>query len=262
MCSKALAGERLGARADEVRSADYGPVARGRDCAAEGARGRLAQLKKVEAKEKNADVREDLEIVQKTFDLQFRQDDYQLDHKVPFIDASAAVFSGLRSLLDDQVAAERRPAAVARLKKYAGVEPGFKPFTDLLKQRVVEQMAKPGVVYPSIGEMETELGRDKNYIDGLRQLFVKYKLTGWEEPFVEAERRTGGLRHVGSRNGDAQGAQRFQAGAGGVCAESGELRRRYSAGAIGGDGAPGLHRRPGADGRRWRQRWRRRMGGS
>ena len=145
----------------------------------------LATLKKVEAKERNKDVREDLEILQKTFDLQFRQDDYRLDRKVPFIDASAAVFAGLRSLLDDQVAAERRPAAVVRLRKYAGAEPGFKPFTDLLKQRVMEQMAKPGVVYPSAGEMETELGRDKNYVDGLRQLFVKYKLTGWEEPFAK-----------------------------------------------------------------------------
>jgi uncharacterized protein (DUF885 family) len=145
----------------------------------------LAKLKKVEAKEKDRDVREDLEIVQRTFNLQFRQDDYQLDHKVPFVDASAAVFAGLRILLDDQVAAERRPAAVARLRKYAGVEPGFKPFTELLKQRVLEQMAKPGVVYPSVGEMETELGRDKNYVDGLRQLFVKYKLTGWEEPFAK-----------------------------------------------------------------------------
>jgi uncharacterized protein (DUF885 family) len=46
----------------------------------------------------------------------------------------------------------------------------------------MEQMAKPGVVYPSANEMETELGRDKNYVDGLRQLFMKYKLTGWEEP--------------------------------------------------------------------------------
>src|ERR1035441_2456970 len=42
----------------------------------------LATLKKVEAKERNKDVREDLEILQKTFDLQFRQDDYRLDRKV------------------------------------------------------------------------------------------------------------------------------------------------------------------------------------
>jgi uncharacterized protein (DUF885 family) len=147
----------------------------------------LANLKKAEPKEKNKDVREDLAIIQKTFDLQFRQDDYQLEHKVQFINASAAVFGGLRGLLDDQVAADRRPAAVIRLRKYAGVEPGFKPFTDVLKQRVMEQMAKPGVIYPSTGEMETELGRNKNYIDGIATLFRKYKLTGWEEPFQKLQ---------------------------------------------------------------------------
>jgi uncharacterized protein (DUF885 family) len=145
----------------------------------------LAKLKKTEAKEKNKDVREDLEILQKTFNLQFRQDDYQLAHKVEFVDASQAVFSGMRILLDDQIAPERRSAAVIRLRKYAGLEPGFKPFADVLKQRIVEQMAKPDVVYPSVGEMETELGRDKNYVDGLQQLFLKYKLTGWEEPFAK-----------------------------------------------------------------------------
>ena len=147
----------------------------------------LAALKKASAKEKDENVREDLAILDKTFHLQFRQDDYKLEHNVPFIDASAAVYGGLRTLLDDQVAAERRPAAVARLRKYAGVEPGFQPFTEVLQQRVMEQMAKPSAQYPSSIEMETELGRDKNYVDGIRQLFVKYKLTGWEEPFAKLQ---------------------------------------------------------------------------
>ncbi|MGD0798126.1 MAG: DUF885 domain-containing protein [Acidobacteriaceae bacterium] len=151
----------------------------------------LAGLKKVEAKEKDANVREDLEIVDKAFHLQFRQDDYQLEHKVQFMDASQMVFIGLRVLLDDQVAAERRPAAVVRLRKYAGVEPGFKPFADVLKQRAMEQMAKPGVVYPSIGEMETELGRDKNYVDGIAALFRKYKLTGWEDAYAKLSEELG-----------------------------------------------------------------------
>ena len=146
----------------------------------------LAKLKKIEAKEKDKNVREDLEILQKAFNLQFREDDYELDHKVQFIDASQAVFAGLRTLLDDQVAAERRPAAVVRLRKYAGVEPGFKPFTDVLKQRMMEQMAKPGVVYPSIDEMEAELGRDKNYIDGIAGVVRQ----------VQADRMAGAIRQV------------------------------------------------------------------
>jgi uncharacterized protein (DUF885 family) len=145
----------------------------------------LATLTKAAAREKNENVREDLTIMDKTFHLQFRQDDYKLEHDVPFIDASAAVFAGLHTLLDDQVAAERRPAAIERLRKYAGLEPGFRPLTEVLEERVKEQMAKPGVEYPSMIEMETELGRDKNYIDGMRQLFVKYKLSGWQEPFTK-----------------------------------------------------------------------------
>jgi uncharacterized protein (DUF885 family) len=145
----------------------------------------LARVKKIEAKEKDENVREDLQILLRAFDLQFRRDDYQLDHNVQFLDASVLVFSGLRTLLDDQVAVERRPAAVLRLRKYVGMEPGFKPFTDVLKQRMMEQMAKPGVEYPSVGEMETELGRNKNYVDGLQQLFIRYKLAGWEEPFAK-----------------------------------------------------------------------------
>ncbi|MBB5059192.1 uncharacterized protein (DUF885 family) [Granulicella aggregans] len=145
-------------------------------------------LKKIEAqhaKETNKQVAQDLEILRKAVDLQFRQQDFGEAHDVPFINASESVFGGLKTLLDDQVKAERRPDAVIRLRKYAGTEPGYKPFTDLLKQREIEQMAKPGVLYPSKGEIETEMGRDSNYVDGIADLFKKYKLTGWEEPYAK-----------------------------------------------------------------------------
>ena len=151
----------------------------------------LARVERDGAKDTSPEVREDLEIIDKTFKLQFRREDYRLAHKVPFIDASGAVFGGIRALLDDQVPAERRPAAVVRLKKYAGLEPGTKPFTELLKQRVIEQMAKPGVIYPAAGQMETELGRDKNYIDGMEMLFRKYSLTGWEQAMATLREQLG-----------------------------------------------------------------------
>jgi uncharacterized protein (DUF885 family) len=145
----------------------------------------LAKLKVQQAKETDKNVSEDLEILRKAFNLQFRQDDFSLAHEVPFINASQNIFSGLRVLLDDQVAADRRPAAVVRLRKYAGTEAGFTPFTELLKQREMEQMAKPGVIYPSKEEVETELGRDQNYVDGIATLFQKYKQTGWEDAYAK-----------------------------------------------------------------------------
>lgn len=145
--------------------------------------GVLQKLKAAATTEKDKKVREDLAILEKALDLQFRNEDYNEAHDVDFINASQAVFGGLKTLLDDQVAAERRPAAVVRLREYAGVEPGYTPFTDLLKQREMEKMAKPGMTYPSRGEIETELGRNQSYIDGMAALFTKYKLTGWEEPY-------------------------------------------------------------------------------
>src|ERR1700722_4587588 len=93
----------------------------------------LVKLDAARAKETDKKVWEDLDILHKAFDLQFRQQDFRLQHEIPFYNASEQVFQGLRGLLDDQVTPERRTAAVARLRKYAGMEPGYTPFTDLLR---------------------------------------------------------------------------------------------------------------------------------
>ena len=149
-----------------------------------------AILKKVDAarqKETDKKVLEDLQILHKAFDLNFRTQDYELQHEVPFINASEIIFQGLRTLLDDQVAAARRPAALVRLRKYTGMEPGSHPTTELLKQRALEQIAKPGVIYPSKGELETELGRNSSYVTGIADLFKKYQLTGWEPGYAKLQ---------------------------------------------------------------------------
>ena len=145
----------------------------------------LLNLKAARKSERDENVLEDLEILRKAFDLTFRTQDYELQHEVPFLNASQMIFTGLRGLLDDQVAAERRPAAMLRLRKYAGVEEGYKPLTELLKQRALEQIAKPGVIYPSKDEVETELGRNSNYVEGIAALFGKYEIHDWEAPYAK-----------------------------------------------------------------------------
>jgi uncharacterized protein (DUF885 family) len=145
----------------------------------------VAKLKYALTQEKQKEVAQDLAIIIRSVELEFREQDYERAHNVPFLNASSRVFSGIQSLLDDQTPAERRPAAVARLRKYAGLEPGYTPITEILKQRVLEQAAKPGVVYPAKVEIETELARDSNYLDGMATLCKKYRLTGWEEPYAK-----------------------------------------------------------------------------
>ena len=106
----------------------------------------LAKLKSALATEKQKEVRQDLEIIIRNVELNFKIEDYQRAHEVPFINASGNVFEGVRILLDEQTPEARRPAAVVRIRRYAGLDPGYKPFTEILKQRVTEQMAKPGVI--------------------------------------------------------------------------------------------------------------------
>jgi uncharacterized protein (DUF885 family) len=143
----------------------------------------LAKLRSGAGEKQEKNVAEDLQIMIRRVNLNFRRQDFQRAHEVPFLNASQIVFAGLRILLDEQTPSERRPAAVVRVREYAGLEPGYTALTEILKQRVTEQMAKPGVIYPARVEIETEMARNSNYLDGIAALFEKYKLTGWEEPY-------------------------------------------------------------------------------
>jgi hypothetical protein len=141
----------------------------------------LSALKTARSEVTDKNVQEDLDILQRAFDLQFRMDDYSQAHLVTAFNPSESVFEGIRGLLDAQVPADRRPAAVVRLRKYAGLEPGFTPYAELVKQRVRSQLAIPGVVFPPKTLLENQLDRNPNYLKGIPLLFKKYHLHGWED---------------------------------------------------------------------------------
>jgi uncharacterized protein (DUF885 family) len=145
----------------------------------------LAKFKAALPQQRQKEVQQDLEIMIRKEELRLRLQAFQRAHEVPFINASQLIFGSLRALLDEQTPAERRPAAVVRIRRYAGLDPAYKSLTDILKQRVTEQMAKPGIIYPAKVEMETEMARNSNYLDGIAALCKQFKLSGWEEPFAK-----------------------------------------------------------------------------
>jgi uncharacterized protein (DUF885 family) len=109
-------------------------------------------------------------------------------YDMPYFNVPQLIFGGLRSLLDDQVAPERRKAALARLRKYVGMEPGFEPLVAQAKARTAD-WAKPGQLGPSKIQVETNLSRADFFINGIGQLFEKYKIEGYQEPFAELKRQ-------------------------------------------------------------------------
>ena len=94
-------------------------VAQGRH--ARGAR----ELRRRLTAEKDPLVAQDLQILVKAAQSQLDGLDLSEKYNIPYINVPAVVFSGLHALLDDQIPEARRKAALVRLRKYAGLEPGF-----------------------------------------------------------------------------------------------------------------------------------------
>jgi hypothetical protein len=145
----------------------------------------LAKLQEQRPREQNKYVRQDLEIMVHNTQLQLKRHDFAEEHQIIYHNPSAGIFQGLRVLLDDQVAPERRPAAVVRLRKYTGLEPGYTPFADQVRKLTELQLAKSNMIYPSKASVETALSRNALYVDGIAELFKQYKLQGWEQPYAK-----------------------------------------------------------------------------
>ncbi|HSD70010.1 MAG TPA: DUF885 domain-containing protein, partial [Woeseiaceae bacterium] len=95
------------------------------------------------------------------------------------------VFQGIRALIDPQVARERYPAAIVRVQRYAGMEEGYEPITELAKARTMERFEVEGLVGPYRGQVEQDLERSVTFIDGIEKLLAGTDLEGWQEPYEE-----------------------------------------------------------------------------
>jgi hypothetical protein len=78
------------------------------------------------------------------------------------------------------VPAERRQAALVRLRRYAGLDPGTRPLAEFAVQRTRERLGEPGLLGPAKAEVERDLGNVGFFVDGIGKLFAEHGLTGWE----------------------------------------------------------------------------------
>jgi hypothetical protein len=141
----------------------------------------LADLEKRLAAESDPTVRQDLEILVDSARDNITGNDLTYKLQVPYFDAVQVVFFGIRGLLDEQVAPERRPAALARLKRYTGLEPGYVPVLELARDRIRERLGVAGLQGPVKAAVEKNVGNSAFYVDGIAQLLQKFQVAGWEE---------------------------------------------------------------------------------
>ena len=143
------------------------------------------QLQAKLAAEKDPLVRQDLEILIQSADRDIRNNDAVYATFLLYHNVGQTIYSGIKSLLDDQVAENRRPAAVVRLKKYTGLEPGFTAMTTMAEARFRDGLATPGLLGPAQQEVEKDLNDTGAYITGIGLLLEKYNQKGYQDALAK-----------------------------------------------------------------------------
>jgi len=108
-------------------------------------------------------------------------------YMLPYNDLGQTVFFGINNLMDPQVAEERRPAALTRLRRYAGMEDGYEPIVDYAKSHTEKAMQDPNLVGLYGPEIDRHLTTYPQYMGGIRELFEASSLEGWQEAMAALE---------------------------------------------------------------------------
>ncbi|CAD7728774.1 hypothetical protein LMG31884_42670 [Xanthomonas hydrangeae] len=158
---------------------DLGPdnAARYRDAMSKARAALQAKL----ATERDANVRQDLQIMIGAAEQNIEGSELNERYLLPWNDAPQLVFSGLNELLSDQTVPERRAKALDRLKRYVGLVPGSTPTTTLARKRYEEQLGNKALLQPTEREVEQALANVDTYVAGIGELFAKYKIAGADE---------------------------------------------------------------------------------
>ena len=141
----------------------------------------LAELERRRKAERDPLVAQDLDIMIGDTRRGVRDSDLAQKLRLPYFAVSRMVFGGLRALLDDQVTPERRKAALVRLKRYAGMETGYRPIAIAAAERTRQGLADKSLRPPFRTDVEQNLAQSNFFMDGLGQLFEKYKIEGYKD---------------------------------------------------------------------------------
>ena len=126
-------------------------------------------------------VKQDLQILIATARDQKATSELTTRLMLPYVDVPNMLFGSFQALLDPRVDRARYPAALERLRKYTGREPGYEPITKLAMDRSTERFGESGLTGPWTAEVEQNLGNSQRYLQGIRDLFVKSGLKGYEK---------------------------------------------------------------------------------
>jgi hypothetical protein len=141
----------------------------------------IKQYQAAQQSEQDPRVKEDLEILLKAASDQRTSDELHDRLLLPYFDLPQAIYNGFQQLLDRRTEKSRYPAAKQRLRAYIGAAPGTTPIATLARQRIEERLGDRALTAPWSVELEQNLKNQAQYESGIRDLFQKSGLTGWQK---------------------------------------------------------------------------------
>ncbi len=144
-----------------------------------------AELEKRLVAEKDARVRQDLEIMIQAAKDQIQGSVLNERYMLAWTDVPQAVFLSEQSLLQEQFPEQRRLKALERLQRYTGLAPGSVSLFEQAKARYTERLADKTLLGPYAAEIEQALENAPTYASGVRELYQQFKIDG-AEPALKA----------------------------------------------------------------------------
>lgn len=137
--------------------------------------------------EEDLRIRQDLEILIRSLEDGIESRRIDAEHMLPYFNIHRLMFGSFNALLDPRNDNERYPKALERLRKYTGSAAGYTPITELAKARTSERFDEPGLLGPYRGQLEKDLADGPRFVAGVRGMFERAGLSGWEEEFTKLE---------------------------------------------------------------------------
>ena len=143
----------------------------------------ITQLETVRAQVKDDRASQDLDILIKAAQRQAATSALNRRLMITYFDLGKQIYGSFQDMLDARVDKKRQPAALVRLKRYAGTEKGYEPTPKLARARIEERMNDSSLTWPWVVEVQQNLDNAPQYIDGMRDLLKKSGLSGWQKDF-------------------------------------------------------------------------------
>jgi len=147
----------------------------------------LDTLRAERSRERDLDVRQDLNVLVDLVDGRVHAIDVEDRYELPYLVPARVALQGINALSDPQIPPERQRHALVRLRKYSGLEPGSTPLTVVARERISAALRRPDLATPARADIEQDLAQSAASLEEVRRTFQRLSLSDYESALAQFE---------------------------------------------------------------------------